>query len=186
MRIATLTALLLLTTGCGSSYGYNGRRYGSSSEALQAQATMCSAVLDSVNPTDSPVGGSVLVLIPSDLELQKHYFHSSLDPAGIPKQAIEYLITSTVSDLRCRVDCIRKDKLFDQVSLARHDGNPALAALKDNDYILFMDVDGWSIKTRDSQRTLLVSVDKGATDPVSKNRAFLDSLNHQAHAIANR
>ena len=180
--VALLTTLVLIT-GCGASYTFNGEKFSSSSEALQKQSEIFSHSLDKVTPTDKFVHGNALVLIPSDVEIHKNYIRLGYNASRLEKEQIDYLITVVANNCQYMANIIRKRAIFDSLSVARHNGNPASFLIGDYDFMVFVDVDGWSIKGKYNPRTIQVPFDKSITDRDSRILAFLDLLGKQARTI---
>jgi len=180
--VAILTTLLLIT-GCGARYTFNSETFSSSSEALQKQSEVFSHSLDKVTPTDTSVHGKALILIPSDTEIHKNYIRLGTDASRLEKEQIDYLIAVVANDCQFTANYIRKRAIFDSVSLARHNGNPASFPIGDYDFVVFVDVDGWSIKGKDSPRAIQILIDKSIADADSRILAFLDLLGREARII---
>jgi hypothetical protein len=179
----TFLTLIVLITGCGAYYMMNGEKFSSSSEALQKQSEILSNSLDKVAPTENSVHGTALVLIPSDVEIQKNYIILGNNAYRFEKEQIDYMITSTANDCQFMANAIRKRAIFDSVSVARHNGNPTSFPIGDNEFVVFLDVDGWFVKGKDSPRALQLPFDPKISDIDSRRFAFLDSLSKQASII---
>jgi hypothetical protein len=175
-----------LIPGCGARYTIYDETFGSSSEALQKQSEINSHSLDMVTPTDNSVHGNALVLIPSNVEIQKDYIRFSYNASELDNEQIEYLITATANNWQFMANAIRKRAIFDSVSVARHNGNPVSFPIGEYDFVVFLDVDGWSIKGKDNPRALHISFDisnSEISDIDSRRLAFLDLLSQRARII---
>jgi hypothetical protein len=180
--VALLTTLVLIT-GCGARYILNGEKFSSSSEALQKQSEIFSHSLDKVTPTDNPVHGNALVLIPSDVEIHKNYIRLGYNASRLEKEQIDYVITAEANDFQFMATVVRKKAIFDSVSVARHNGNPASFPIGDYDFVVFVDVDGCFIKGKDYPKAIQIPVDKSISDIALRRQAFLDLLGKQARII---
>ena len=178
---AVITSFLVCLAGCGARYSLGAETFSSSSEALQRQTDLLSRALDGITPSDKPVHGTALVLIPSDVEIQKHYL-SHLDTTSHRNQ-VDYLITVSKNTYLFTAAAIRKRGIFDSVSVERHNGNPASFPIGTHDYLVFADVDGWFIRSQSNPRPLLIPLDTTIPDIASRRFAFLDSLGQQAHSL---
>jgi hypothetical protein len=180
---------LVIISGCGARYTVNGETFGSSSEALQKQGEIMAHVLNKITPTNNPVHGKALVLIPSDVEIQKNYIRSGSNASGFVMERIDYLIMSLNKDFQFMADTIRKRGIFDSISVERHNGNPATFPLGDYDFMVIRDVDGWAIKSKAAPRPLpiaLEKLDKNNPDSDARIFSFLDSISQQATALRSK
>lgn len=178
-------ALSIILLGCGGRYTIGGETFSSGSEALQKQTEILAHALAEITPTDNPVHGTVLVIFPSDVEIQKNYIRF-VNPSRIQQEPIDFIITSVKTNSQFMADAIRKRGIFDSVSVERHNGNPASFPIGDYDYMVFIDVDGWFIRGKDNPRGLPITVDKSKSDGAPRTLSFLDSLSQQAKAIHSR
>jgi len=177
---------LVILTGCGTRYTINGETFGSSSEALQKQSEILSHILNKITPTDKPVHGIALVLIPSDVEIHKNFIPLLTNAS---KSGIDYLIMSRKNDFQFMADAIRKQGIFDSISVERHNGNPASFSIGNYDFMVFADVDGWAIRSKATARPLPIALDKwDKSNPAGDTRilSFLNSLSQQATALRNK
>jgi hypothetical protein len=174
---------IAILAGC-TRYTVHGETFGSSSEALQKQSEIHAHILNKITPTDKPVHGTALVLIPSDVEIHKNYIRSGSNPSI--REQIDYLIMGSKNNFQCMADAIRKRGIFDSISVERHNGNPATFPLGDYDFMVIADVDGWSIKSKAAPRPLPIAIykwDKSKSSGDAPILFFLDSLSQQATAL---
>ena len=80
-------------------------------------------------------------------------------------------------------DSIRKRGIFDSVSVARHNGNPASFTTEDYEFIIFLDVDGWYIRMKDKARPISLPIDKSKPVGAPRVLSFLDVLYQQVTAL---
>lgn len=158
---------------------------GGCTNPLQKQTENLSRALDEITPTNDSVHGSALVLLPSDVEIQKNYINYSEFGFGnnpprtiIPEKTLNWMITMTRNNFQFTADAIRKRGIFDSVSVAYQNGNPASFPIGDYDYIVFLDVDGWFLRARNDPKALPISFDK--------KKLPLDSLYQQAKALGSK
>lgn len=177
-----LISIVMFTTGC-AHYKVGDKTYHSRSEALKETTKILSYALDGITPTDTPVHGTILVLLPSDDEIHKRYYMNYTgNPSRISEEQIKYAITVIRSHFQFVADAIRKRGIFDSVSVAYQNGNPASFPIGDYDYLVFEDVDGWFLRARDNPKPFLL-------EPLSlallenKPKQLLDSLQQQAKAL---
>jgi len=149
--------VVMFSVGCATAtYTVGGKKFHSSSEALDEQAKINSNNLAKITPTNAPVHGTLLVLLPSDVEIQKNYITSRGDTSKISEEMHNFMITFTKNSHQSAVDMIRKKDAFDSVSVAYKNGNPASFPIGEYDYLLFLDVDGWFLRGKDNPKALPV------------------------------
>jgi hypothetical protein len=169
-----------------------GKTFHSSSEALKEQADILSGVLDRIGPTEAPAHGIVLVLLPADKEIRKNYIRFTGNPSQVSEEQMKFVITAGKSFFQFMADAIRKRGIFDSVSVAYQDGNPASFPIGNNDYIAFVDVDGWFLRARNNPKPLLIFQSLDKSKPMTKaslirpTLAFLDSLCQQAKVLGSK
>jgi hypothetical protein len=182
-KLHLLCVVFIILLGCSARYKVGDETFGSSSEALQRQNEKLSHSLDGITPTDNPVHGSALVLIPSDVEIHKNYILFGSKASKIQKEQLDWLITSVKNGFQAQANAIRKRGIFDSVSVERHKGNPASFSIGDYDFMVFADVDGWFIKGKGNPKPFpIITADK-SIDIDARILAFLDLLSQQAKAL---
>ena len=167
--------VVMFTVGC-ATYKVGDKTFHSSSEGLQEQTKILSRELAGITPIDTPVHGTALVLLPSNMEIRKNYISFGLNEDHSEEQ-IKYVITTTKNDFQFAADAIRKKSIFDSVAVAYQNGNPASFPMGGYDYLVFVDVDGWFLRGRNNPKPLLVAF------PKDRPKLFLDSLQEQAKAL---
>jgi hypothetical protein len=180
--------IVMFIVGC-ATYKVGDKTFHSSSEALKEQADILSGALDRITSTEDPVHGMVLVLLPADMEIRKNYIRFTGNPSQISEEQMKFVITAQKNFFQFLADAIRKRGIFDSVSVAYQGGNPASFPIGNNDYIAFVDVDGWFLKARNNPKPLLISQSFDQNKPTTKaslitpTLTFLDSLCQQAKVL---
>jgi len=182
LKIIALMVMLVIF-GCGPKYIYNNETFTSASDALQKQKEFHSHVLQEIKPTGNPVHGAILILIPSNAEIQKNYIRLGNEASRLNKEQMDYLISAQNNNYQLIIDSINKSGIFDSVSIDRHNGNPASYPISNYDFIFFVDVDGSFIRGKDNSRPLPISFDKNIPLGTPRVIAMLDSLSRQANAV---
>jgi hypothetical protein len=190
-----LILIVMFIVGC-ATYKMGDKTFHSSSEALKEEADILSGALDSVTSTEDPVHGIALVLLPSDMEIRKNYIRFLGNPYQVGEEQIKFVITGQNNFFQFLADSIRKRGIFDSVSVAYQNGNPASFPIGNNDYVAFVDVDGWFLKTRNNPKPMLIfqSFDQyfDKNKPLTKaslippTLAFLDSLCQRAKGLRSK
>ena len=177
-----ITFIFFVACG-GATYRVGKESFNSSSEALQRQAEIFSNTIKEITPTQNPVGGAALIIVPSDLELQKNYIRAS---SRTSQELLDYVTTGSRNSSQFIADAIIKRSIFNSVSVARHNGNPAAYPVGNNDFIIFRDVDGWFIKGKNKALIIPLTFDKNKPEGVqliARTEAFLDELHQQAQNL---
>jgi hypothetical protein len=172
--------MVIILTSCGTRYKIQGETFSSSSEALQKQASIFSKFLDDVKPIDNPIHGTVLVLIPSDAEIQKNFIRFSHNAGNIKKEIVDFLISRYRNFLQFPAEAIRKRNLFESIIVDRHNGNPMSFLIGGFDYVVFADVDGWYLRIKGNPIPLAIPFDNTESIDLNHILIFLDSIDQQA------
>jgi hypothetical protein len=119
---------------------------------------MYDAGLLQIGPVQEPVGGSVVVIIPTNESLLERWFKSGWKP---PAEQHDYLVESSKNELLAMVKALRKRSLFDNVRLLQSD-NPDQVSF-DEDFALINPANRireWLIRIREpmTERTIKVQV----------------------------
>lgn len=135
-------------------------KYGDSSlaqnDAFATQKQMYDAGLLQIGPVQEPVGGSVVVIIPTDERLLERWLKSGRKP---PADQHDYLVEYSKNELLTMVKALRKRSLFDNVRLRQSD-NPDQVSF-DEDFALINPANRireWLVMMREpmAQRTIKV------------------------------
>jgi hypothetical protein len=175
----SLLLVLVIAVGC-ASYKIGKESFNSSSEAIQKQTEIFSDIIKEIKPNQNPVGGAALIIIPSDVEIQKNYIKYG---SRTRQESLDFVIAASRNTFQFSADAIAKRRIFDSVSVARHNGNPASYPFGNNDFIIFMDVDGWFIKEKNKTLIIPLTIDKNKPEGFPRTEAFLDELNQQVQNL---
>ena len=107
--LAILPSMLLACAASTVSYRYANVSYESPEPALAAQRADFDAVLSKISPTDRPVGGSAVVIVPSIAYAAKHFveWRGSEPAPELKAQAVTYHATVLVNGFRARGEGFR-------------------------------------------------------------------------------
>ena len=113
--------IVVLVIGCSTvKYHYNNILYNTPEAALQAQRERMNGDLSLITPTENPLGGRVLCVIPSRDLIEKN----GIRKFGTPKpEAINYAVSSTELGLDSQSEALRGRKIFDEVRVVKS-GDP--------------------------------------------------------------
>jgi hypothetical protein len=176
--LIVLILIAIFTVGCvTTNYKMGDKTFHSSSEALTEQNKSLSNELAGITPTNAPIHGTILVLLPSDVEIRKNYIRFTGNPSNISEDVMKYIVVATKINFQFVADAIRKRGIFDTVSVAYQNGNPAPFPIGEYDYLAFVDVDGWFLRGRDKPKPLLVATLN------DKHKLLIESLEQQARSL---
>ncbi len=155
--LIVLILLVMFTAGCATAtYKVGDKKFHTSEEALNEQAKQLSNSLAKVTPTNDPVHGTLMMVLPSDAEIQKSHIRYRGDTSKFSEEQNKFLITFVRNRNQCFVDAMRKRGSFDSVSVAYQNGNPASYPIGEYDYLMFVDVDGWFLRVKGNPKPLNV------------------------------
>ncbi len=183
IAVMIIVSLSLLLNSCGMTYKIGEKSFSSSEEALKWQSDMFADYINQITPAPHPVGGIALILIPSDDEIVRNYINYGRRSS---KDGIEYIRTATRNSMQLNADAIIRRRIFNSVRIDRHDGNPANVSVGENDFLIFGDVDGWSIKGKGKSQIIPITVDKSKSVGMERLIAFLDAVFRAADDLRNR
>lgn len=164
----------------GKIYTIGNEEFRSASEALQRQKDLFSNVIKEIKPTQKPVGGTALIAIPSDAEIQNNYIIHGIKSR---QEQIDFVIAASGNNSLFIANAIAKRRIFDSVSVVKHNGNPASYPIGNSDFIIFNDVDGWFIKGKSKPLIIPLIFEKNRPGGVQRTETFLNELNQQAQNL---
>jgi hypothetical protein len=168
--------------GCESvQYRYGNETFSSSEQALAKQKVDNDKVLETIQPTSTPVHGRALIALPSKEELHKHYIHTTGGMVVPSKEQWDYPCSILEGDHDALCKAVQKRGVFDEVTIVQVN-DPAAASIGENDFLIYRDVDGWFIKGRKSAPAKIV-MDVDSLPSVLRTKSFLDSLKERAQAL---
>lgn len=164
-------------------YTIGNEEFRSASEALQRQTNLFSNIIKEIKPTKNPVGGTALIAIPSDVEIQNNYIQYGIKSR---QEQIDFVIAASRNNSQFIADAITKRRIFDSVSVVKHNGTPASYPMGNSDFIIFNDVDGWFIKGKSKTLIIPLIFDKNKPRGVQRTETFLNELNQQAQNLLSK
>jgi hypothetical protein len=118
-----MVALMALLGGC-THYKLGNRSFRDKAEAFSAQQQELAATLASVTATETPVGGTVRILIPT----RERIAESGIVKHGTPApDVVDYVVTCQSRDLETMAAAVERRRIFRTVSVERSPtiGDPA-------------------------------------------------------------
>ena len=110
----SLVLALVISIGC-MSYKIGEESFNSSSEALQRQAEIFSNIIKEIKANQNHVGGTALIIIPSDVEIQKNYIKYG---GRTSQESLDFVTAASRNTFQFTADAIAKRRIFDSVSVA--------------------------------------------------------------------
>lgn len=181
--IMIIVSFSILLNSCGMTYKIGEKSFSSSEEALKWQSDMFADFINKITPAPRPVGGSALILIPSDDEIVRNYITYGRRSG---KDGIDYVRTAMRNSMQLNADAIIKRRIFNSAQINRHDGNPANISVGENDFLIFSDVDGWFIKGKGKTQINPISMDKSKPEGMERLLSFLDAVVQTADDLRNK
>lgn len=154
-----LFSLLAVYSGC-ATYQIGGETFSSPEDALWRQSELAAAALEQILPTTQAPDGHALILLPSMFEIEHNFANIRALGSGISEKQVEFLTSGIDKQLVLVANAIKRRRIFDSVTIMRHDGDPGMAPIEGYDCLIFADVDGWSFKARSDKRATRVESDK--------------------------
>lgn len=184
MGLVTAGPLLFTSASCAPKYGYDDRWYSSADDALAAQKQASDASLAQIAPTESPVGGSVVLITPSDELLLERWVapHSKAKPTD---DQVDYLVRSNRNQMLFLVEAMRRNHAFDQVQW-RRSADPEREHFKE-DFAVILTADKleWSLRARTQTAQNAVSVETGpaSLSALQQTTIWLRSIEQNARKL---
>lgn len=179
--IIILLVLLLISlfTGC-ASYKIGNKSFSSSEEALSYHEKKLAENIEEIQPIteNAKSYGKALIALPSSETIEKNYIRITGNASALSREQIEFLITSVSNNNDYMFKSIEKRQLFNKVT-KMIDPDPATIDMKGNDFILYLDIDGWFLKGKYSNLTRKISIDSTLPIGVPRTLSFLESLEKQ-------
>jgi len=175
-KYALSVVLALLLQGC-SHYTYDGQRYGSSEEALNAQKQHISQVLAGVTKKSPYVGGKAFVYIPPRHVLRENGVKIS-GRAQPNETAMNYIVDSLENNFSGMAETVKKGEFFDSVVVSR---NLAEIQAEKNDHVIRLETSGlgqwqWYVYRADNVSNKIPLFVEGTKTGTDRLNSFNDSL----------
>jgi hypothetical protein len=117
-------------------YKFGDRTFGSKDDALKASERGFAAVLATVTPTDTPVGGSVRIIIPT----REGVADTGIVKRGNPSEdVLDYVATVESRDLETMAMAVERRGVFNKTKIERYRaiGDKEVLADTDADFVLW-------------------------------------------------
>jgi hypothetical protein len=164
------------------TYRYGNVSYEQPEPALAAQKADIDSLVSRIPPTDHPVGGSAIVIVPSVSMAMKTLVQWKGPEAGQEQQekAIRYHATTLVNGYKGKGEIIQKRRIFDRVVITESD-SPENAAFSEDTAIVLVTKNGkltWVVKNGKTKPPVQTEIEviTTALPPVQREILWLDKV----------
>jgi len=190
--LAVFSAIPLLLISCSEiNYRYNNINFETPEAALAVQKDEIDSILAKINPTENPVGGTAIVILPSKEYIKKSFVGwNGPNPWPKPSQetiekAYDYNATLLINGLQCVGRAIDKRHIFDNVVITQNDDPEKAVFSKDFAIILFKNKEGraqWFVKRKKDIAGNFIPIEESSTilPPVQQMILRLDKIEYAA------
>jgi len=185
LLLIVLAGILSAMPGClymtKEHYTLGDQVFTSRAEAEIRQRDMLSQTLLGLHRTDTPLGGTALVVLPTRAVIEeKGIKMKSGSRDDLSDDLEEWIAGSLERDLEFTVNAIKQRGIFDEVVLERS-ASPASRELGTRDYLVYVhlpdpDASSWYAKSRDWTSPKIVPLATGAVGPLQSTVGWLDNL----------
>jgi hypothetical protein len=161
--------------GCGpSTFFYKKGKYASTDAAFRAQRNDIKKMLSEIGPTQNPLGGKALVVLPSRKLIEKEMIYFMPNPKS---QWIEYPVSTAENTIDAMAGTLPKRKIFEEVSIIKNDKPESVTLYNEYSIIIYLLVTGpdqfqWYLKTFSSDEPV----------PIYFNQSF--AINSSQRALS--
>jgi hypothetical protein len=182
LGISLLLILYLSLIACAGTikYSYNHVIYDSPEPALAVQKAENDVILSAVEPINHPVGGSVIVVLPS----KSYFVRNMVDWKGhepreqIKEQINNFNFTLKNNDLRARGEALEKRRIFDRVVITDNDNPEQIAFTEDTGLFFFKKYgkEQWFLKKKNSNTMIEIEETSTAFPKAQRLMWWLDNI----------
>jgi hypothetical protein len=165
-----------------NTYNYGNLAYDQPESALAAQQTEIDIIVSQIPPTDHPVGGSAIIIVPSvSIAMKTLVGWRGSEPRQEQKDKfMRFTATSLVNGFRGRGEEIQKRRIFDRVTITESD-SPENATFSEDTAILLIVKNGnpvWLVKNGEKESPVQTEIEEVsmAVPPVQRNILWLDRV----------
>lgn len=178
-----LCSLLFMSCASKRSYTYNYVAYEEPEPALAAQKADIDAILSKITPTNHPIGGSAVVILPSVSYLERNFpvVWKGVEPSQeFKEKASNFFATSTINNMRSRGQALEKRRIFDRVVIVNSD-NPENASFDEEIALLLFKKDGeaqWFLSKKGRPLSTMIAIPTISTalPPVQREILWLENV----------
>jgi len=173
-----------MLSGCGGTYNVGQQTFNSRIEAEQAHAQQVNQTMMGVLPTSNPVGGHVLLALPTLEHIEQNAIKFTGNKASISRDQIAYIKNTEMNGRKAMYTALQRRKIFDKATLV-HNNNPPQTSLEGYDFLIYLhnpspELAQWYIKKTDQEDGSHIIMDMGKPIGVPRTLSWLDSVENLA------
>lgn len=180
--LLVIVSAILMSCGGKLTYKYNNVGYETLEPALAAQKADIEAIVSKITPTNHPVGGSVVVILPSVPYVVKNFVvWNGPEPSQEMKEKSDnFVATTLINSWRSIGTSIEKRRIFDRVVIT-DSGDPENASFTADIALLLFKKDGkaqWFLKMKKGNSSDIREIEEISTalPPVQRLILWLDNV----------
>lgn len=163
-RVVGIIITIIFLYGCISQsvYGYKGAQYASSEAALQAQRDDINQMIAEIKPTNNPLSGKALVVLPSRRLIESKAI--KLLTGSLSRHWIEHLLTAVELENDARAEALKRRKIFEEIAVTKSD-QPETVTSPNYNFIIYLklmspDQMQWYLKTSSTNKSFPIYSDQ--------------------------
>jgi hypothetical protein len=187
LLVLLVCSVFVSCTTYKATYRHGNVIYDQPEPALAAQKAELDTIVSKMPPTDHPVGGSAIVIVPSvSIAVKTLVVWRGSDPSQEQKEKLmRFTATGLVNGYRSRGEEIQKRRIFERVVITESD-SPENATFSEDVAILLIVKDGkpgWFVKKGDRKALVLTEIEEVSTavPPVQREILWLDKVEKASH-----
>jgi hypothetical protein len=177
---------MLMSCAGKITYSYNNVGYETPEPALAAQKAELDTILSKITPTNHPIGGSAVVILPSISYVVKNFvvWRGNEPSQEMKEKAVNYHATILYNDWRARGKAVEKRQIFDRVVITNSDDPEKAAFNEDIALSLFKKDDKaqWFFKKKNSSSFMVIEEISTALPPIQRLILWIDNVEKIARA----
>ena len=174
-------SLILLLAGCtGPRYRFGEVWYDSREAALQAAQQKFTQDASAIAPTQAPIGGRAVYVIPSRELIQSRGIRvRSFGRIPTPEQ-IDYVVAVSELSMQSYAEALQRRRLFDHIKVL-NSGTPESVRMPEYDATIYLLLKGpdhvqWFLRTASSQIPIPIYFDTSLPEGASRLMSWLESI----------
>jgi hypothetical protein len=181
-RILALVIAIISLCGCQSIYKYKSAQYTSSEAALQAQRDDINEMIAEIKPTNNPLGGKALVVLPSRKLIESKVV--KIFTSSPRREWVEYFVMTIELDNDAKAEVLKRRKIFEEVAVTKSD-QPETVMSSDYKIIVYLkliayDQMQWYLRTSFADRSFPIYSDNSFPAGMQRTFSWLDYLEKTA------
>ncbi len=181
-RILALVIAIISLCGCQSIYKYKSAQYTSSEAALQAQRDDINEMISEIKPTNNPLGGKALVVLPSRKLIESKVV--KIFTSSPRREWVDYFVMTIELDNDAKAEVLKRRKIFEEVAVTKSD-QPETVTTPDYKIIVYLklmayDQMQWYLRTSFAEKSFPIYADNSLPVGMQRTFSWLDYLEKTA------